>query len=72
MRFCGGIMNKFTEFYNGNSVDAYKLLGCHKVGENRYHFAVWAPNAKEVSVIGDFNNWLVNHDKWRWRTAYGR
>ena len=33
-------MNKFTEFYNGNSVDAYKLLGCHKVGENRYHFSV--------------------------------
>ncbi|MGN1040042.1 MAG: hypothetical protein ACI4QL_01290, partial [Candidatus Fimimonas sp.] len=55
--------NKFTDFYNGNSVNAYELLGCHKVGENLYHFAVWAPNAKEVCVIGDFNNWLVNHNK---------
>lgn len=55
--------NKFTEFYNGNSVNAYELLGCHKVGDNLYHFALWAPNAAEVSLIGDFNNWLVRHDK---------
>ena len=56
-------MNRFTDFYNGNSTNAYELLGCHKVGENLYHFAVWAPNAKDVSVVGDFNNWLVNHDR---------
>ncbi len=55
--------NKFTEFYSGNSVNAYELLGCHKVGDNLYHFALWAPNAAEVSLIGDFNNWLVRHDK---------
>lgn len=55
--------NIFTDFYNGNSTNAYELLGCHKVGENTYHFAVWAPNAKDVCVIGDFNNWLVNHNK---------
>ena len=56
-------MNKFTNFYQGNETEAYKLLGCHKVAENTYHFAVWAPNAKSVCVIGDFNNWLVNHNK---------
>ena len=56
-------MNRFTDFYNGNSTNAYERLGCHKVGENLYHFAVWAPNAKDVSVVGDFNNWLVNHDR---------
>ena len=56
-------MNKFTNFYQGNETEAYKLLGCHKVDENTYHFAVWAPNAKSVCVIGDFNNWLVNHNK---------
>ncbi len=55
--------NRFTEFYNGDSTNAYELLGCHKAGENLYHFAVWAPNAKEVCVVGDFNNWLFAHDK---------
>ena len=55
--------NKFIDFYNGNSANAYELLGCHKVSDKQYHFAVWAPNAAEVSLIGDFNNWLVRHDK---------
>ena len=44
-------------------MNAYELLGCHRVGDNLYHFAVWAPNAKDVCVVGDFNNWLFNHDK---------
>ena len=56
-------MNKFTEFYNGESANAYELLGCHRVGENLYHFSVWAPNAKDVCVVGDFNNWLFAHNK---------
>ena len=56
-------MNNFTNFYQGNETEAYKLLGCHKVAENTYRFSVWAPNAKAVCVIGDFNNWLVNHNK---------
>ena len=55
-------MSQFTEFYNGQSTNAYELLGCHRAGEGTYRFAVWAPNAVAVSVIGDFNNWLVNHD----------
>lgn len=55
-------MGKYTEFYSGNGTDAYKLLGCHVVGNGVYRFSVWAPNAKSVCVIGDFNNWLVNHD----------
>ena len=55
--------NRFTEFYNGESTNAYELLGCHKVANGQYHFAVWAPNAKEVSIVGDFNNWLFAHDK---------
>ncbi len=51
----------YAEFYQGKCTDAYKILGCHKNG-NKYHFAVWAPNAKNVSVVGDFNNWLVDHN----------
>lgn len=43
-------------FTKGDSIDAYKYLGCHK-RNNRYTFRVWAPNALSVSVTGDFNNW---------------
>jgi 1,4-alpha-glucan branching enzyme len=39
---------------------AYEKLGAHfveKDGSRGVQFAVWAPNAETVSVIGDFNNW---------------
>ena len=39
---------------------AYEKLGAHltqSAGCRGVQFAVWAPNAKSVSVIGDFNNW---------------
>src|SRR5215469_14353992 len=39
---------------------AYERLGAHFIerdGARGVQFAVWAPNAKLVSVIGDFNNW---------------
>ncbi|MBV9126120.1 MAG: 1,4-alpha-glucan branching enzyme, partial [Planctomycetes bacterium] len=37
----------------------YNKLGAHLVAgdPSGTHFAVWAPNAQEVSVIGDFNGW---------------
>ena len=55
----------FTEqdiylFKEGSHFKLYNLLGSHKVNyENKdgVYFAVWAPNAKYVSVIGDFNFW---------------
>ena len=55
-------MSQYTRFYNGDETSAYQLLGCHKQSDGLYKFSVWAPNATAVSVIGDFNNWLVNHD----------
>jgi len=39
---------------------AYELLGAHITKKNRKkgtQFAVWAPNAYSVSVVGEFNNW---------------
>lgn len=44
----------------GNHLDMYKKLGAHVVeidGVRGVSFAVWAPNAKRVSVVGSFNNW---------------
>lgn len=47
-------------FQNGTLYRAYDLFGSHamEVLETRgYYFAVWAPNASYVSVIGNFNDW---------------
>jgi 1,4-alpha-glucan branching enzyme len=44
----------------GNHYQKYEKLGAHTVeldGVRGVHFAVWAPNATCVSVIGDFNHW---------------
>ena len=50
-------------FKSGKFFRAYEKLGSHSVeveGEWGYYFAVWAPNAKAVSVVGDFNKWQRN------------
>lgn len=47
-------------FAEGNHHDIYKKLGAHVMemnGVKGVGFAVWAPNAKRVSVVGNFNNW---------------
>ena len=45
-------------FGQGNHYEIYKKLGAHEVtaGKKGVYFAVWAPHAKSVSVIGEFNN----------------
>ncbi len=48
------------EFHDGNGFECYKYMGAHKEikdGITGFTFRVWAPNAKSVSVIGEFNNW---------------
>lgn len=47
---------KVQAFFEGNEIKAYDIFGAHltKAG---VHFAVYAPNAKNISVIGAFNNW---------------
>jgi len=47
-------------FAEGTHYRAWEKLGSHRVtfeGLSGVHFAVWAPNAQRVSVIGDFNRW---------------
>ena len=51
---------QLSQFQSGECRRAYTILGCHKAeqdGKSGYLFRVWAPNAKSVSVVGDFNFW---------------
>ena len=44
----------------GNHLASYRKLGAHPMvheGVEGIAFAVWAPNARRVSVVGDFNDW---------------
>ena len=59
------LMNIITEtdrylFGNGLHYEIYEKMGAHVMeidGVKGTYFAVWAPNAKAVSVVGDFNDW---------------
>lgn len=47
-------------FGQGNHYEIYKKLGSHRVKNGKregVYFAVWAPHAVAVSVVGDFNGW---------------
>jgi 1,4-alpha-glucan branching enzyme len=53
---------------------AYEKLGAHLVTENEesgVRFAVWAPNAESVSVVGDFNGWKPGVNPMRARGVAG-
>ena len=47
-------------FGQGNHYEIYQKMGAHKVvckGKEGVYFAVWAPHARRVAVVGDFNGW---------------
>lgn len=54
-----------SNFQQGTHYRLYDLFGSHEIevlGKTGYYFAVWAPNATYVSVIGNFNDWNpTNH-----------
>ena len=48
-------------FGQGTHYEIYNKLGAHLMeidGVKGTYFAVWAPNAVNVSVVGEFNNWI--------------
>jgi 1,4-alpha-glucan branching enzyme len=56
------ILTEFDLYLSGEGTDyqKYQKLGAHLrevAGVRGVHFAVWAPNARRVSVVGDFNSW---------------
>ena len=50
-------------FHQGTNARAYDFLGAHRTEDGRTVFRVWAPNAQEVSVCGDFNSWSETADR---------
>ncbi len=57
-------------FREGSHIRLYEKLGAHPGtvdGVDGTHFAVWAPNAAAVSVIGDFNGWDIDANRLRAR-----
>jgi 1,4-alpha-glucan branching enzyme len=56
------VLTEFDLYLSGEGTDyqKYQKLGAHLrevAGVRGVHFAVWAPNARRVSVVGDFNSW---------------
>ncbi len=64
-----------TDLYlhgEGNLHEAYRTLGAHIVefeGSAGVRFAVWAPNAENVTVTGEFNDWDVRRHPMRMRSG---
>ncbi|WP_100404366.1 1,4-alpha-glucan branching protein GlgB [Bacillus solitudinis] len=47
-------------FHQGTQYQSHLLLGCHRIvyeEQEGFRFGVWAPNAHDIRVVGDFNNW---------------
>ena len=52
-------------YHSGSLTDGWRLFGAHPATEEDVHgwwFNVWAPHAKAVSVVGDFNGWDLTVD----------
>ena len=48
------------QFHQGHTIDAHHVFGAHLTNENGIdgvRFTLWAPHAKNVQVVGPFNNW---------------
>ena len=58
----GPVLGPMDDYYirEGSHLRLFDKMGAHPIrheGADGVHFAVWAPNARRVSVVGDFNAW---------------
>ena len=53
--------SELQEFHTGAAAHAYRTFGCHALpGTTGHRFAVWAPHAQRVAIVGDFNGWDID------------
>ncbi len=75
----GAAVSRLTDydlhlFNEGTHLRLYDKLGAHPAGPDAadgVYFAVWAPNAERVSVVGDFNGWTPGADRLEVRGSSG-
>jgi 1,4-alpha-glucan branching enzyme len=72
----GPVLGPMDDYYaaEGSHLRLFDKLGAHRLrheGVEGVHFAVWAPNARRVSVVGDFNAWDGRRHVMRHRRSSG-
>jgi 1,4-alpha-glucan branching enzyme len=72
----GPVLGPLDDFLinEGTHLRLFDKLGAHCIdheGASGVHFAVWAPNAQLVSLVGDFNDWDARRHPMRWRSDIG-
>ena len=72
----GPVIGELDEYLLGEGThqDLWKVIGAHVItheGVAGTHFAVWAPNARRVSVVGNFNGWDGRRNLMRQRGVTG-
>jgi 1,4-alpha-glucan branching enzyme len=72
----GPVLGPMDDYYarEGSDLRLFDKMGAHPLkheGIHGFHFAVWAPNARRVSVVGDFNGWDGRRHVMRFRSDSG-
>lgn len=72
----GPVLGPMDDYYlrEGSHLRLFDKMGAHPIeheGAEGFHFAVWAPNAARVSVVGSFNNWDGRRHVMRFRSDSG-
>jgi 1,4-alpha-glucan branching enzyme len=72
----GPVLGPMDDYFiaEGSHLRLFDKLGAHLIsheGASGVHFAVWAPNARRVSVVGDFNEWDGRRHSMRHRADVG-